>query len=170
MSFQSPYQKPGRLADIVAAIQIMGAYTWASREVKDWAKKLCTAEVPSASDITRWTEVFQEHPEFFRLTQTGWASLRWRHGYDRNYHVTQEKELTQPEILALTEKQREDDLTRKVLTADQIEALMKTAIEFHSREIAQSQENRWRLMLLVGLITPILAFIGAIAGAAIKGG
>jgi len=49
-----------RLADIIAAIQVMGAYPWVSRKVDRWPEKL--GKPLSAQG---WNTVFIEHPEFF---------------------------------------------------------------------------------------------------------
>jgi hypothetical protein len=158
-SNQSPYLSNGhRLADVLAAIQVMGAYTWASRKVSDWSEKL---GVPISAKS--WEMIFKEHPEFFRVKDE-WISLRWRHGYDRNYSVQLARDLSNVEIAGLSEQEK-DDLTRKPLTADQIEALMKTAIELHTRAIAQMQEIRWFIPLLFALLGIIL---GAVMQAALR--
>ena len=155
----SPYLSSGRrLADVLAAIQIMGSYTFASRKYDSWVEKL--GEPLSAKD---WSVVFTQHPEFFRVSDE-WVSLRWRHGYDRTYSHEQARDLTHDEIAQLTEDQR-GKMTRKPLTSDQIEALMKTAIELHSREVAYQQERRWLTPLLFGLLGVI---IGAVLQAALK--
>ena len=72
----NPYLKDSRLADVIAALQIMGTYPWAKRTVDSWTKKL--GEHKSGEN---WKEVFEDHPEFFSLDGE-WASLRWRFGYD----------------------------------------------------------------------------------------
>jgi hypothetical protein len=156
---QAPYLSSGRrLADVLAAIQVMGAYTFSSRKYDAWVDKL--GEPLSAND---WNGIFAEHPEFFRVSGD-WVSLRWRHGYDRTYSHEQARDLTHDEIACLSEEQR-SKLTRKPLASDQIEALMKTAIELHSREVAHQQERRWLTPLLFGLLGIVL---GSILQAALK--
>jgi hypothetical protein len=155
----SPYLSNGRrLADVLAAIQVMGAYTFSGRKYDSWVEKL--GEPLSA---TTWNLVFAEHPEFFSVSDE-WVSLRWRHGYDRTYSHEQVRDLTRDEIAQLTDDQRAK-LTRKPLTSDQIEALMNTAIELHSREVAYQQERRWLSPLLFGLLGVVL---GAVLQAALK--
>jgi hypothetical protein len=129
------YLKNGRLADVVAAIQVMGVYSQASRPTVDWEEKL-----GKPLSARTWDIVFHEHPEFFRLSNDGWASLRWRHGFDL-YDAKRGEEVTDNELGKLSKEQK-DKLTRKSLDADQIEALLKTAVEFHSSTIALSQERR----------------------------
>lgn len=156
---ESPYlSNSRRLADVLAAIQVMGAYTFSSRKYDAWVEKL--GKPSSAKD---WSAIFSEHPEFFRVSNE-WVSLRWRHGYDRTYSHEQTRELTHDEIAGFTDDQR-SKLTRKPLTSDQIEALMKTAIELHSREVAHQQERRWLSPLLFGLLGIVL---GSILQAALK--
>jgi hypothetical protein len=155
----SPYLRNSRrLSDVLAAIQVLGAYAIASQTSSAWAKKLGnTVSAPS------WTDIFADHPEFFRVSGD-WISLRWRHGYDRTYSREQLRDLSHEEVAGLTPDQ-ESNLTRKPLASDQIEALMKTAIELHSREIAHQQERRWLAPMLFGLLGIVL---GAILQAALK--
>ncbi|MGQ7249766.1 hypothetical protein ACUN9Y_20835 [Halomonas sp. V046] len=158
-SIKSPYLENGaRLADVIAAIQVMGAYPWASREVSSWAIKL--GESVSADG---WHEVFREHPEFFRLNGE-WASLRWRHGYDRSFDAERGIELARDAREALSEQARQA-LTRRPLSADQIETLLKTAVELHTRAIAQAQERRWLWPSLFGIAGVLL---GAVLQAALR--
>ena len=159
---KSPYLKDYRLADIVGAIQVMGIYPWASRKAEDWHKSLGE---PLSSDT--WPVIFREHPEFFRLTSKDWASLRWRHSYFQTFDPKQGCELTESQRAALASAER-GALTHKPLTPDQTEALMKTAVEFHTHAIAHEQERRWLSPLLFALLGAVLAFAGAILGAYIK--
>jgi hypothetical protein len=155
---RSPYLDSGRLEKVLAAIQILGSYDWASREASSWAAKLDTDDESSA-----WLKLFKEHPEFFRVGNDGLVSLRWRHGYDRTYSVSAHKELNAEEIAAFNARPSEERLTRKPLTPEQIAGLMKTAIELHGRAIAHEQERRW----LSPLLFPILGAM--LGGAAVVG-
>jgi hypothetical protein len=76
-----------------------------------------------------------------------------------------DRKLTPEELKALSEDQRNNDLTRPPLEASQIEALLKTAIEMHARGIAHVQEKRWLTPLLFALLGTIL---GAVLQAALK--
>jgi len=61
---ESPYlSNSRRLADVLAAIQVMGAYTFSSRKYESWVEKL--GEPLSAKE---WSAIFSEHPEFFRVS------------------------------------------------------------------------------------------------------
>ena len=158
----SPYlNNQWRLSDVIAAIQALGSYPWASRKVDKWTKKL--GDTRSAGC---WDQIFEEHPEFFRLNED-WGSLRWRHAYDRTYDAELGRELRAEEIERMSDEEKRN-LTRKPLEAGQIEALMKTAVELHSRAIAQRQENRWWLPIITALAAAIFGFLGAIVGALLK--
>jgi hypothetical protein len=160
MHAKSPYLEPGRLEKVLAAIQILGSYDWASREASSWAAKLDTA-----GECDVWLRLFKEHPEFFRVGKGGWVSLRWRHGYDRIYSVSAHKELNAEEIAAFNAGPSEERLTRKPLTPEQIAGLMKIATELHGRAIAHEQERRW----LSPLLFPILgAMLGGILVAGVQ--
>src|SRR5437016_8943568 len=94
----SPYLKPYRLSDVVGAIQIMGAYPWATREIDHWRRTLDRPQSVDEDKHQTWKEIFREHPEFFRLDpKEGLATLRWRWVYDKNYHVRERKEVDRQE-------------------------------------------------------------------------
>jgi hypothetical protein len=152
---ESPYLKNRRLEDIIAAIQAMGVNPWAGS--KDWGKKLGD---PLSADT--WDAIFSQHPEFFRRSE-GWATLRWRYTYDKTYNAPKHRDLSAEEINQLTPDEKEN-LTHKPLTADQIETLIKTAIELHSRAIAYQEEMRWwKPVWISGLLAVLGALIGALA-------
>lgn len=161
--FKSPYlEYKLRLADIIAALQAMGAYPYASRKFKQWEKKLGK---PLSVDDHEWSTLFEKHPEFFKISEDGvWATLRWRHAYDRIYDTQEKRELDADEVKSLT-KEDKDNLTRKTLTSDQIETLIKAAIELHSRAIALQQEARWWVPIVASLGGVIIGVIGVVLGA-----
>ena len=78
-AIKSPYLKDGRHADVIAGLQVLGCYQWATREVSSWASKL-----DDDTKTEKWREIFTEHPEFFRINGE-WACLRWRHALDKDY-------------------------------------------------------------------------------------
>jgi hypothetical protein len=156
----SPYlSDAARLADVLAAIQVMASYPWATRDESRWHEKL--GSPLSAND---WMTLFHEHPEFFRVNHEDGVTLRWRHGYDKTFLVDELRELSSTEIDKISPERRKE-LTRKPLTEAQIETLLKTAIELHTRAVAHAQERRWLTPLLFGLLGVIL---GAVLQAALK--
>ena len=155
---KSPYlENDRRLGDVIAAIQLLGTYQWANRDVGSWAKQLDT---PDTSGEAAWTAVFREHPEFFRINDLNKASLRWRHAYDRTYNTKTRQKITIEEFEQLNENEQEI-YSRHPLTAEQIQSLMATAVELHGRAIAHSQERRW---LTLALFTLLGVVLGAVLG------
>jgi hypothetical protein len=60
----SPYLSDlNRLADVIAAIQVMGTYKFYKLDFKGWADRISG----QSSNADYWRIIFEEHPEFFRL-------------------------------------------------------------------------------------------------------
>ncbi|RIH81970.1 hypothetical protein Mterra_02874 [Calidithermus terrae] len=157
MARNSPYLRDWRLADLIAAITLMGRYPYASLKWQEWEYRLGSPR--SAGD---WRTVFYEHPEFFRLSdeEEEWASLRLRHGLDRTYSVPLRRELSAEELRAAESSDAAyKDVTRRPLNPDEIDALVRTAIDLHARTIAHEQERRWLTPLLWSLLGTIVGIV-----------
>lgn len=104
VSMNNPYlDNPQRLADVIAAIQVMGTYKFYKLTFKVWADRIEGDE----SHAGHWKTVFEDHPEFFRLdTEREKASLLWRRQYPRRYHVDQERRLSLGEFESLSAEER----------------------------------------------------------------
>ena len=156
-----PYLKPDRLADVLAAIQVMSSAERPEREIKDWADELdrnC-----DDSTIDRWTSVFEDHREFFltyRLPTGGGlkSALRWRYTF-KTFDSKTGREYTPAEMAILTKEQR-GLLTTKPLGGDEIQALMSTAIALHARALGELAARRWWIPLMAA----VLGFVGAVLG------
>lgn len=157
-SKESPYiANPNRLADLIAAIQILGTYRFASRPIEKWEKRLGRIPV-SAAD---WKVVFAQHPEFF-TTQGDDISLVWRRSRERNYDTFTRSLLSREDAMKLAQEESEDHelrLSRPPLDTAEISQLVDIAIRLHEREINHAQERRW-------WITAVLAVIGLIISVA----
>ncbi len=178
---KSPYIKNNlRLEDVIAAIQVLGAYEKkTSRRLSLWINLL-------SKDLTYWLKIFKEHPEFFRVKEIGkerltnnnaddiddesipdikkndyYVSLRWRFAYPKNYDPTQKKELTSGEIKLLGEKKNR--LTHKPLSDTQIQALIETAINLHEKANEIDNQKKWWKPLLSGLFVIIGALVGLLS-------
>ncbi|MEK6301444.1 MAG: hypothetical protein AABO41_12035 [Acidobacteriota bacterium] len=69
------------------------------------------------------------------------AALTWRLSYDKNYQADEWRQLTSEEWRKLTFKER-DRLSRRPLEAEQVRALVATALELHTHALAEQQEIR----------------------------
>lgn len=160
---RSPYLIEGRLADIIGAIPVLSAYDkYASRGLDQWREKLGK---PCAEG--GWRQVFEEHPEFFRLhdkDQKTWAAMRWRWALDEDYDPELGRSLSSGEMKAASKAQR-DRLTRPPLTPEQIETLMSTAVKLHATAIERARQARWWIPVVIPAITTI---VGVLLGAWLK--
>jgi hypothetical protein len=143
----APYRIRGRLADVIAAIQVMAAAKRPERKIKDWAYEFDRNR--DADTVDRWTSVFQDHCEFFltyRLREQDpeadlKAALRWRYAF-KTFDADSGKEYTPEQIKALPPEQR-DLITSKPLEGEQIQTLLNTAIGLHARAMEELRESRW---------------------------
>lgn len=148
---KSPYiSNPNRLADLIAAIQVMGSYGFASRPLDRWEARL--GRIPVSAE--RWEFVFKEHPEFFTI-QDDKVSLVWRRSRERLYDTFAQELVSRETAAAL--KQVEDTsgekrLSRPPLDEKQIGTLVDIAVRLHEREIQHRQENRWWITAVLGIL------------------
>lgn len=144
---QSPYlAHADRLTDVVAMLQIMGTYKFASREVDNWSESIGRGPLSAKS----WREVFEQHPEFFRI-RDDFISLVWRRASERLYDTATGKEITRAEAEGLSEEAR-GQLSRAPLTPEQVTSLIEVAIKLQTQAISRRQELRWWVPVLVGAI------------------
>ena len=154
---RSPYiTRTNRLADVIAAIQVMGTYKVYKLTFEDWADRISG----DRNQALHWRNVFEEHPEFFRLdSKRLCASLVWRRQHQKSWSIDRQATLSKDEILGLN-----GDFTRISripLGSDVIAKLMETAINLHARALEQSSDRRW-------WIPTVAAFIGAVLGSVVS--
>ena len=156
---ERPYtENRNRLADVIAAIQVMAVYKFYKRSFAGWADRICGDEAQG----DYWKEIFQEHPEFFRIDSTGKnASLVWRRSHQKLYDVDKEHQISREEYRELSPDQKAR-ISRAPLTNADISALVGTAINLHSREIEHKKDSRWWITAAFGLA-------GVIIGAVLNG-
>lgn len=156
----SPYiANPKRLADLIAAIQVLGTYRFASRRIEKWEKRLGRTPV-SAPD---WSTVFSQHPEFF-TAQGDIISLVWRRSRERNYDTYTRQLLAREEAIELSHQESEDNekrLSRPPLDSSEVSKLVDIAISLHEREIRHAQERRWWITAVLALVGFIITLSGA---------
>lgn len=114
------YTNPGRLADVLALIQVLALDPHAHRSESGLSAEL-PANPLSASD---WQEIAEQHPEFFRVAVSGVhrVSLISRHVQERN-----------------------SEGERVPLDSELVRELMKIAIDLHDVEARRNQQ--WALWL-----------------------
>lgn len=152
---KSPYLKEsGRLADVIAAIQVMSIYKFYQLDFNKWAERISGEN----KDPNHWKTVFREHPEFFRIdTGNQKASLVWRRTYPKAFQIDTGKTIS-PDELEKMNSTMKARVSRKPLTESEIETLISTAISLHSSALNQHQDKRWWLTL-VGFGVGILPFL-----------
>jgi len=140
---------PRRLADLIAAIQVLGTYKFSSRTAEKWGKRL--GRVPVSAE--NWTDIFQEHPEFFTLDDQSLVSLVWRRNKERNYDTQSRRilEFTEAQAIEIEDPEATAKrLSRAPLNTDEISKLVDIAIDLHEREIKHLQERRWWYTAVIG--------------------
>ena len=176
---KSQYLEKDRLAHVIAAIQILGVSDCASGTVDRWAAELEASEELTPKQIEhasvrfverkKWQTIFEQHPEFFKSYTTRGeprVALRWRYAQIVNGHG---KPNGQAEEGAEAKDESKTnggyDLTKvptRPLTADQIQVLIKTAIELHGRETEAARPSDW-------FRTPLMTVVGALVGSVTGG-
>lgn len=161
----SPYvANPTRLADLIAALQVMGTYRFASRRLEKWEKRLGRKPVSAQS----WLDVFTQHPEFFTIEAHNIA-LVWRRSKERNYDTFERRVLSRDEAAALAVLEPEADatrLSRPPLDTAEVTKLIDIAVQLHEREIRHRQERRWWMTAVataIGLIVSVVTAAKALA-------
>lgn len=153
--YTGPYlENDNRLADILAAIQVLGTYEFAARELTSWTKRL--GRKPSSAES--WENIFNDHPKFFTLDDTNKIALVWRRSFKRDYDTVTKKVVPDDmrvELRMVEESSGVNRLSRQPLNQSQIEHLCNLAINLHEREIQHRQEKRWWMAAVVAVIIAI---------------
>lgn len=142
-------RNPARLADLIAAIQVLGTYKFSSRPAERWLNRLGRKPVSAET----WLEIFESHPEFFTKDGQNLVSLVWRRNKERNYDTHERRILSREEAQPLKETDPEltaERLSRPPLDASEISKLIDIAISLHERDIKHQQERRWWYTAVVG--------------------
>jgi hypothetical protein len=175
---KSHYLEKDRLASVIAAIQILGVSDRASGTLNRWVAELEASEELTAEQLDhspvkfaerkKWLTVFEQHPEFFKTyTLRGDQRVLLRMRYAQSVSADQKADAAPQGTDAKDKAEDGDDAgnaTSKPLTADQIEVLINTAIELHSREAMMERgPERFRPFLMA----TIGAVLGTLAGGVI---
>lgn len=155
----APYtSNENRLADVIAAIQAMGEYPFHMTSFAKWAEQISG---DAARDMY-WKSIFEQHPEFFRLDRTRLlVSLVWRRQKPKRFDPDLSRLLTINEVEMLPADYR---LTRAPLSAEDIKALIDTAIAMHASEVGLQRSKKWWVPLAASGGALLGALIGANVG------
>jgi hypothetical protein len=134
------YLTPYRLSDVLALIQVLAFDIHAHRSEEGIRAEI---QIDPRSAAT-WSEVASQHPEFFRSVpgEEHGVSLIARHVTPRGV-----------------------DRKHPRLQGDQVDSLLKAAIEMHDRQA--SRADRWKSLL--PLWTALLSVIGTLAAVWVGG-
>ena len=172
----SHYLEKDRLANVIAAIQIMALADRPSGSLNRWVAELEASEELTEEQLDKspikfaerkkWQTVFEQHPEFFKsYTVRGEPRvlLRWRYAETLQNRTTDKSndKSTAGEDAAETPDDDAELPPSKPLSADQIQVLINTAIGMHAKEAeAQQTPDKFRplLMAIIG------AALGTLAG------
>lgn len=134
MTEKSEYLIPGRVADVLALIQVLAMDEHAHRSEDGLASEL--QGLPRSSKT--WPELAKKHPEFFRVKPDGErrVSLITRH---------------------VTPKDQSDHAP---LPADYTSKLLELAVELHDREVRRSQSWHVWLPILGVTLGGLLTLLG----------
>lgn len=184
---KSHYLEKDRLANVIAAIQILGVADRSWGTLHRWVAELEASEELTPDQLDqmpvkfaerkKWSMVFEQHPEFFKVytvrgEQRVLLRLRYAQAVNANANQKADAFAALENLLAKADKEKDkpeaaedkDNGTSKPLTPDQIQLLINTAIQLHDRALeAERPPERFRpfVMATVG------AVLGTIAGGAI---
>jgi hypothetical protein len=164
MAKQSAYlADPNRLADVIAAIQVLGTHKYYKQSFAQWSTMIEGDDAQAA----HWERLFRDHAEFFRVDKSGQrASLVWRRSYPKTYDVDRQIRLTPDELKASPDGTR---LSRPPLGGNEITSLIKSAIDMHSRALEHEKDRRWWFPIVSAGLAAAMGFGGAVLGAFIRG-
>jgi hypothetical protein len=129
---ERPYTKSGRLADVLALIQVLALDKYTHRSESGLLEELQGS--PSSSQS--WIGVGSEHPEFFRVAKDRELSLIARHVVPRD-----------------------SSTGTKELPSDLIYPLLQTAIDLHDRQVSAAEWWKSLIPLWAALIGGILVAV-----------
>jgi hypothetical protein len=178
---KSHYLEKDRLANVIAAIQILGVADRSWGTLQRWVAELEASEELTPDQLDqmpvkfaerkKWATVFEQHPEFFKVyTVRGEQRvlLRLRYAQSVNSHKHDEfaalANLVKEKTESAKAESTEDNTTSKPLTPDQMQVLIGTAMNLHDRAVeAERPPDRFRPFLMA----TIGAVLGTLAGGCI---
>jgi hypothetical protein len=136
-SSEAPYTKPGRLADVLALIQVLALDPHTRRREKGVTKDI--AGCPASAES--WFALANEHREFFRMDNESPFGLSLVSRYVLPEDATERRPQLSPEFVSM---------------------LMQTAINLHDRQVSESKEWKSYLPLWSALIGGVFATLSTL--------
>ena len=127
------YLKTGRLPDVLALIQVLALDEHSHRSEPGLEGEL--QGPPSSSDT--WISIAREHPEFFRVRQSG-------------EHVVS---LTARHVMP------KDESGRRPMSSEFTYKLLQTAIELHDRQVRRADRWIYLIPIAAALVAGILGLL-----------
>jgi hypothetical protein len=184
---KSHYLEKDRLANVIAAIQILGVADRSWGTLHRWVAELEASEELTPEQLDqmpvkfaerkKWATVFEQHPEFFKVyTVRGEQRVLLRLRYAQSVHSHKQDEFAALANLVNKEKtdsskpdaakaeNADENSVSKPLSPDQMQVLIKTAMDLHDRAVeAERPPDRFRPFLMA----TIGAVLGTLAGGCI---
>lgn len=175
---KSHYLEADRLALVIAAIQILGVADQASATLNRWVAELEANEelTPEQLQVTpikygerkKWSSIFEQHPEFFKtFTLHGEQHVLLRLRYAQTFNPTNAKNGAgngEAEEPGRNDTGEDDPPTAAPLTPEQIQMLIKTAIDLHTQaEAAERKPERLSPMVMAGIGAAVGSLVGGSA-------
>ena len=139
---ENSYLIEGRLADVLALIQVLAYDKITNRSESGLSKEL--QKTPSTSNF--WIELAKEHPEFFRVRQG-----------------TDEEDNQKKDLVSLLSRfvlpKIENTNNRPLLGIETVNKLMEIAVQIHDRQV-ERRDRFWKLY--VPIIAALIALTGKI--------
>jgi hypothetical protein len=169
------YLEKDRLANVIAAIQIMGVSDQATGTLNRWVAELEASEQLTSNQLDhtpvtyaerkKWTTVFEQHPEFFKTYMRHgeqYVLLRWRYAQTFNANLAKDVNSTPDGNTADTKSAEETtNATGPPLSTEQVQLLVKIAMDLHAKEAAADIEpDRWRPVVMVALGAALGTVVG----------
>jgi hypothetical protein len=144
------YLKDGRLADVLALIQVLARDKWTKR----WHSGLVELLRRGPQSGKDWTAIGTEHPELFRVLEPDEESKR-------EQTIALIARIMQPRV------HKPDGGLPKLepLSSEETQELLNLAITLHDRALQRSQQ--WKTVT-VPLVVAIIAAFGSISAAVVN--
>jgi hypothetical protein len=177
---KSRYLESDRLAHVIAAIQILGVSDQTSATLNRWVAELEASEALTNEHLEltpikfaerkKWATVFEQHPEFFKSytlhgEQHVLLRLRYAQSFNKLYSLSRANAGNDAQTGA-DEQAQDNDIKQPAsvvsapLNPEQIQMLIRTAIDLHAQEAAAERKPDLSPLVMVG----VGAALGTIMG------